>query len=147
MPACRLLGNISQGSQGLSSVSLQKSNHTSFMATQNIKGFPGGASGKEPTCQCRRCKRARFDPWVGKTTYRRKWQPTPVFLPGESHGPRDLVVHRVEKSRTRLKRLSTQVEADATSEFMTSQHILWVKKVTKPKSPKGISEEFSTIFN
>ena len=28
--------------------------------------FPGGASGKEPTCQCRRCKRAGFDPWVRK---------------------------------------------------------------------------------
>ena len=33
--------------------------------------FPGGASGKEPTCQCRRCKRHRFDPWVGKIPWRR----------------------------------------------------------------------------
>ena len=33
--------------------------------------------------QCRRCK---FDPWVGKIPWRRKWLPTPVFLPGESHG-------------------------------------------------------------
>ena len=31
-----------------------------------------------------------FDPWVGKITWRRKWQPTPVFLPGESHGRRNL---------------------------------------------------------
>ena len=30
-------------------------------------GFPGGASGKEPTCQCRSCKKHGFDPWVGKT--------------------------------------------------------------------------------
>ena len=29
-----------------------------------------------------------FDPWVGKIPWRRKWQPTPVFLPGESHGQR-----------------------------------------------------------
>ena len=29
-------------------------------------GFPGGASGKEPICQCRRHKRREFDPWVGK---------------------------------------------------------------------------------
>ena len=28
----------------------------------------------------------KFDPWVGKISWRRKWQPTPVFLPGESHG-------------------------------------------------------------
>ena len=34
---------------------------------------------------------ARFDPWVGKIPWRRKWQPTPVFLPGESHGERSLV--------------------------------------------------------
>ena len=31
-----------------------------------------------------------FDPWVGKIPWRRAWQPTPVFLPGESHGQRSL---------------------------------------------------------
>ena len=31
-----------------------------------MRGFQGGASGKEPACQCRRYKRCRFDPWVGK---------------------------------------------------------------------------------
>ena len=51
----------------------------------------GGASGKEPTCPCRRHKRCAFDPWVGKIPWRRAWQPTPVFLPGESHGQRSLV--------------------------------------------------------
>jgi len=45
--------------------------------------FPGGTSGKEPTCQCRRYKRLGFYPWVGKLPWRRAWQPTPVFLPGE----------------------------------------------------------------
>ena len=54
-------------------------------------GFEGGASGEEPTCQCRRNKRQGFDPWVGKIPWRRKRQPTPVFLPGESHGQRSLV--------------------------------------------------------
>ena len=47
-------------------------------------GFPGGASGKEPVCQYRRYKRLGFDPWVGEVPWRRAWQPTPVFLPGES---------------------------------------------------------------
>ena len=37
------------------------------------------------------CGRPGFDPWVGKILWRRKWQPTPVFLPGESHGQRSLV--------------------------------------------------------
>ena len=32
-----------------------------------------------------------FDPWVGKILWSRKWQPTPAFLPGESHGQRSLV--------------------------------------------------------
>ena len=53
-------------------------------------GFPGGTSGKEPACQHRRLKRCGFDPWVGKIPWRRKWQPTPVFLPGEPHGQRSL---------------------------------------------------------
>ena len=39
---------------------------------------------------CLPCRRSRFDPWVGKIHWRRKWQPTPVFLPGESHGQRNL---------------------------------------------------------
>ena len=43
-----------------------------------------------PACQCRRHKRPRFDPWVRKIPWRRPWQPTPVFLPGESHGQRIL---------------------------------------------------------
>ena len=37
------------------------------------------------------CGRSGFDPWVGKIPWRKKWQPTPVFLPGESHGQRNLV--------------------------------------------------------
>ena len=41
--------------------------------------------------QCRSPRRCRFDPWVGKIPCRRKWQPTPVFLPGNSHGQRSLV--------------------------------------------------------
>ena len=46
--------------------------------------FPGGTSGKEPTCQCRRHKRYRFHPWVGKIPRRRAGQSTPVLLPGAS---------------------------------------------------------------
>ena len=52
--------------------------------------FPDDASGEESTCQCKRCKRHGFNPWVRKISWRKKWQPTPVFLPGESHGWRSL---------------------------------------------------------
>ena len=41
-------------------------------------------------CQYSRRKRCGFDPWVGKIPWRRAWQPTPVFLPGECHGQRSL---------------------------------------------------------
>ena len=54
-------------------------------------GFPGGTSGKGPTSQCRRHKRHGFNPWVRKIPWRRAWQPTPAFLPGESHGQWSLV--------------------------------------------------------
>ena len=50
------------------------------------QGFPGGAGDKEPTCQCRRHTRRRFNTCVGKIHWKRKLQPTQVFLPGESHG-------------------------------------------------------------
>ena len=70
-----------------------------------FKGFPDGTRSKERACQCRRRRKWGFDPWVRKIPCRKKWQPTPVFLPGESHGQRSLVGY---KSQTRLKRLSTQ---------------------------------------
>ena len=57
----------------------------SIIAESPVKEYRG-ASGKEPACQSRRQKRWEFDPWVGKIPWRRKRQPTPVFLPGESHG-------------------------------------------------------------
>ena len=62
-----------------------------FICIYLSNGPPRWCSGKESVCQCRRCKRLRFYPWVGKILWRRKWQPTPVFLPGESHGQRSLV--------------------------------------------------------
>ena len=47
-------------------------------------------SGKESTCQCKQCKRCGLDLWVRKIHWRRKWQPTPVFLHGKFQGRRSL---------------------------------------------------------
>ena len=82
------------------------------VATINNLGFPGGASGKEPTCQCRRHKRLRSDPWVGKIPWRGKRQPTPVFLPGESPWTEEPggLQSMGSQGRTQLKRLSTQAQ-------------------------------------
>ena len=58
---------------------------------EDMRGFPGGTSGKESACQCRKCRTPRFDPWIRKIPWSRKCQPTPVFLPGKFHGQRSLV--------------------------------------------------------
>ena len=47
--------------------------------------------GKESACNAGDAGRRVFDPWARKMLWRRPWQPTPVFLPGESHGQRSLV--------------------------------------------------------
>ena len=48
----------------------------------------GDSEGKASACNA---GDPRFDPWVGTIPWRRKWQPTPVLLPGKSHGQRSLV--------------------------------------------------------
>ena len=62
-----------------------------FYVYQNmfILGLPCWLSGKDFACQC---GRYRFDPWVRKISWRRKWQPTPVFLSRKSHEQRSLAV-------------------------------------------------------
>ena len=52
--------------------------------------LPWWLSDKVSTGQCRRCRRCRFNPWVGKIPRSRKQQPAPAFLPGKSHGQRSL---------------------------------------------------------
>ena len=47
-------------------------------------------SGRESACQCMNHRRHEFDPWIRKIPWRRKWHPSPVFLPGKSHGHRSL---------------------------------------------------------
>ena len=59
------------------------SNGASLMA-QRLKRLPASAS------VCLQCGRPGIDPWVGKIPWRRKWQPTSLFLPGKSHGRRNL---------------------------------------------------------
>ena len=59
-----------------------------IIAAQTNCWFPWWLSGKEFACQC---KVLEFDPWVGKIPWKRKWEPTPVFLPGKFHGQRSSV--------------------------------------------------------
>ena len=73
-------------------------------------GLPWWLSVRESACQCRR---PGFDPWVGKIPWSREWQPTSVFLPGESHGQRSLAGYspwdRKESDTTEPLHFTSQV--------------------------------------
>ena len=78
-----------------------------------IIGLPWWLSGKESTCQHRR---RTFNPWVRKIPWRRAWQPTPGFLPGESHGQRSLAGYSPWAHK----------EWDTTERLSTAQHSLHI---------------------
>ena len=81
-----------QFSSGKCTVPTERIRHSKVfhLLSAMIKGFPGGSVSEDPACQCRR---PRFDPWVEKILWRRKWQPTVEFLPGKSHGQRSRAGH------------------------------------------------------
>ena len=83
--------------------------------------------------------RPGFNPWVGKIPWRRKWQPTPVFLPGESHGRRRLVGY----SPRGCKELDTTERLH----FQTSSQysIMWMSKFIYLVSQMS-SQVFCSIF-
>ena len=67
-----------------------------------LQSSPGGATGKEPACQCRRYERCGFNSWVGKIPWRRAWQAPPEFLPGKFHGQKSLVGHSLGGDHKKL---------------------------------------------
>ena len=71
----------------LSTCYIYTDTHRCIHTFTHMFGLPWWFTGKESTCQCRR---HRFNPWVRKVPWRRKWQPTPLFLPRKSQGQRSL---------------------------------------------------------
>ena len=106
------------------------SSKTHQRQTGNNIAFRSHASDKEPTYQCRRHKRCGFNPWVGKIPWRTKWQPTPVCLPGESHG---------QRSSAGCSPWGCK-ESD-TSEQLSIQYEAQTRKLTCPRSPKQALED------
>ena len=89
----------------------------SFLERVSITNLTGTSgfehrNDKEYACQCRRCQRHGFNPWFRKTPWRRKWQPTPVFLPGNIHGQRSLEGYSPWGRK----------ESDPTERLSTAQH-------------------------
>ena len=109
---------------------------SNWTTAKKAMGFPSGARGQELACQCRRHKRFGFDPWVRKILWRRAQQPTPLFLPGESYGQKNLAgyVHSVTKSRTRLKWLSIQ----ACKKVITCYESVDFQMVSEERPKSGI---------
>ena len=105
------------------------------LTTRNLpkRGFPEGTGGKEPAYQCKRWRTHGFKPWVGKIPWKRKWTPTPVFLPEKSYGQRRLAGCSPwdrRKSDT-TERLSTH-----TTTLLNRGH----------QGPDGVSSEFCQTF-
>ena len=89
-------------------------------------GLPWWLSGKEFACQCRRC---RFDPWVGKIPWSRKWQPSPVFLPGKSHRQRNLAGYSPRGCKELDVTEHTHRHTQTTSTWMSLQ---WISATVVP---------------
>lgn len=117
----------------------QSSGEDSTLPVQGCRGvglIPGDGtnkwlSGKESTCQCRRCKRHRINSWVGNTPWRRKWQPTRAFLPGNFHGQRSLAGY----SPWSCKEWNMTVHAH-TVQGTKILHAAWCSKKKKKKTGK-----------
>ena len=94
---------------------------------KQIQGLPKWLSGRESAYQCRRLSSMPgSDPWVRKFLCRRKWQPTPVLLPGKSHGQRSLVSYSPQSQRIKhclvTKQQQQQTHISVKRRFM-SRHL------------------------
>ena len=103
------------------------------------RDFSGGSDGKESACQCRSYRRHRFDPWVRKIPWSRKWQTTPVFLPGKSHGQRSLASYspwghnELDKTEQLTLSLSESLVSYRT-EFRRGKRGEWLPRGSSPNS-------------
>ena len=92
---------------------------------------------KEFACQSRRHRRHGFHPWIGKIPQGRTWQPTPVFLPGESHGQRSLVGYNPwgHKSQTQLSDWAyMHTLCDLAPNSLSQELHEWARQTASPSS-------------
>ena len=78
--------------------------------------------------QCSICKTPKFDPWVGKLPWRRQWQPTPAFLPGEFHGQRSLEGYSPWVANRTLSTVQEQQQTMLNDFILTSSQVALVVK-------------------
>ena len=96
-----------------------------------LQGFTGGSDSKE---FCLQCRRPRFDPCIGKTPWRREWQPIPVALPGEFHEQRSLVGYSLQVSKSQ-KQLSDQHFHFQDDTYFTKFYLFFCKSCYQHMKP------------
>ena len=95
-----------------------------------VRDFPVGSDGKSI---CLQCRRSGFNPWVGKIPWRRKWQPTPVFLPEKSHGQRSLAGYSpwgLKESDTTERLTNTHTHTHTHTRLSLSLTLCKIKKLS-----------------
>ena len=108
-------------------------------------GLPRWLNGKESTCHCRRHQRLEFNPWVGKITWRRKWQATPVFLLGKSPGQKSPKGYSPWSCK-RVSHDSMHTSTHSTSIFRFLRHCHTVSTVAAPiYIPTNCVQEFPSL--
>ena len=97
--------------------------------TLDSLGLPGGSDGKVFV----QFRRSRFNPWVGKISWRRKWQPTPVFFPGKSHAGRNLVGYSPwgRKESDTTERLHFHLDSWAILPLLNNWDLFYIKILYK----------------
>ena len=90
---------------------------TSLSSSAETKDFPGGSDGESI---CLQCGGPGFDPWVGKITWMRKWQPTPVFLPGMEEPGRlqSMGLQRVAHEETKVPNPAPAIKVEDQARFL-----------------------------
>ena len=130
---CYQFGKLSTGYSKLQG----PRHHTSFSWNLCLSSFPGGSEGRV----CLQHRRPGFNPWIGKIPWKRKWQPTPVFLPGKSHGWRSLAGYSAwgpkESDMTEWLTLSVlclaiqalSIYSDIRNEVVTTTWVLSIQRI------------------
>ena len=93
-----------------------------------VLGFPSGSVVKESACQYGRHRVCSFDPWVRKIPWRRTWQPTPIFLPGKSHGQRSLLGYTPRVTESDM----TDHVCSVSLYLCNGKHIIYVCRLILP---------------
>ena len=98
----------------------------STIGHQTLRIFPVGSDIKNLPA----CRTSRFDPWVGKIPWRRKWESTPVFLPAELHGQRSLVGYSPQGHK-QLDRMECPAGSQQVGRGVLRWQIWFIKRIWK----------------